>query len=459
MPPPIHFVSRRTARCVAARPPTACDAAPSEREEVVAALLRRTPTSLHESPTDQELVQAPLPSIRTVRRTTLRARGWQTRTVHTTIEAEVDERGNIRPKEPVSLPPGSRVLITVLEPAGGETALLSEASFHLGQLNEMAQRLPDPQRFVKAYVIKEALLSSAIEGIHTTMLDVFTQPVTDTPPNKATQLVLNYTDALNVALNLLKNNGMPICSRVILAAHETLMSAGEGDKATPGTYRKQSVRVGNLIPPPAPLIPKLITDLETYINEDTTLPALIQTGLIHVQFETIHPFLDGNGRIGRLLIVLMLIENGLLTSSILYPSHYFKKHHWEYYQQLDRVRTHGDFEGWISFYLTAIRDSSIDANRRAKEIEELERDLQTRIQTDPTFAKIQNTASDALDALFQMPVITIPELAKAIDKSYNTAQKIVTQFVNAKLLTEQGDKKRNRTYLFTSYLTVLEKEY
>jgi len=150
------------------------------------------------------------------------------------------------------------------------------------------------------------------------------------------------------------------------------MLGGDGEKANPGSYRKQSVRVGNLVPPPAPEVSKLISDLEKYMNEPSELPPLIRAGLVHVQFETIHPFLDGNGHIGRLLIVMMLIDSGLLTLPVLYPSYYFKKHHLEYYQRLDEVRSNGDFEGWISYYLKAIRDSAIDSHKRAKEIEALD---------------------------------------------------------------------------------------
>ena len=146
-------------------------------------------------------------------------------------------------------------------------SLYGEASFALGQLNEMAQRLPDSKRFIKAYVIKEALLSSAIEGIQTTLINLFTHPLKDSKPNKDTQLVLNYTNALDAALQMLLKEKLPLVIRVILKAHEILMSTGEGDKATPGQFRKQSVRVGNLIPPPPPLVPSLMSKLEKYINE------------------------------------------------------------------------------------------------------------------------------------------------------------------------------------------------
>jgi Fic family protein len=156
------------------------------------------------------------------------------------------------------------------------------------------------------------------------------------------------------------------------------MSGGGGEAASPGMYRKQAVRVGNLVPPPAPLIAELIADLEIYINTDTQTPPLIRAGLVHVHFEMIHPFLDGNGRVGRLLILLMLLDAGVITAPIVYPSFYFKKHHQEYYQRLDAVRTQGDFEGWITYYLKAVKESAQDACARAKQIQTLEADLKNQ---------------------------------------------------------------------------------
>ncbi|MBL8677447.1 MAG: Fic family protein, partial [Alphaproteobacteria bacterium] len=265
--------------------------------------------------------------------------------------------GELRYFIPHSLPP----FHPPLELSPELMSLYGEASFRLGQLNEMSQRLPDSSRFVKAYVIKEALLSSAIEGIHTTLIDVFTRPIGESKSNKSTQLVVNYTRSLDSSLKMIREEGLPISSRVILKAHEILMTAGEGDKFSPGAYRKQSVRVGQFIPPPAIEVPRLMSELEKYINTSSDLPSLIKAGLAHAQFETIHPFLDGNGRIGRLLIVLMLIESGLLDAPILYPSYYFKKRHAEYYQRLDNIRLQGDFEGWLAYYLRGIKESALDA--------------------------------------------------------------------------------------------------
>ena len=336
------------------------------------------------------------------------------------------------------------------------TILYGEASFHLGQLNALSAQLPDPNRFVKAYVIKEALLSSAIEGIHTTMFDLYSQTVSDTAPDKNTQLVLNYTKALNYAFSMIIDDGLPIANRVILGAHEALMTLCGEEQSNPGNYRKHAVKVGSLVPPPATRVPDLMAEFETYINRPGDYPPLIKAGLAHVQFETIHPFIDGNGRIGRLLIVLMLIKSELLSIPVLYPSYYFKRHHAEYYDKLNRVRTIGDYEGWLTYYLKAIRDSSLDAFKRIKDIEKLEENIQQRIRNDSILSRMGETPYQALNMLFQMPIINIGELSSQLEKSYNTASKIIMQFAELGFLKEVTKQKRDKLYRFDPYLDLLE---
>jgi Fic family protein len=339
--------------------------------------------------------------------------------------------------------------------------LYGQAMQALGQLNEMADRLPNIERFIKAYCLKEALLSSAIEGIHTTMVDVFTNEVSaatsESKNSKQTQLVLNYGKALNAALELTQKQGFPIVSRVFLITHKTLMSGGDGQKANPGQYRKQPVKVGKLTPPPTNKVEELIADLEKFINGDNSLPALVKAGLAHVQFETIHPFLDGNGRIGRLLIVLMLLQEKVIHAPILYPSTYFKKHHAKYYQKLDAVRTKGDFEGWIYFYLKAIKESAEDACKKAKEIEKLEKQLSKKITTSKNFNLPIEQANQALVTLFQFPVISITELQNSLKTSYNTANSIMQKLVRLEILKLETKQKRNKLFRFESYLKLLEK--
>jgi len=355
---------------------------------------------------------------------------------------------------PDPLPPRNPVLHWSQELA----LLYGEASFHLGQLNALSAELPDPNRFLKSYVIKEALLSSAIEGIHTTMNDVFIQTLEEHKPGKETQLILNYTKALKVSLSMIIDQDLPIANRVILGAHEALMTMCQEDHSNPGNFRKQSVRVGELVPPPPNKVLDLMSEFEGYINREGEFPPLIKTGLAHVQFETIHPFLDGNGRIGRLLIVLMLIKNGLLTIPALYPSYYFKKHHMEYYDRLNRVRTVGDFEGWLLYFLKAIRDSSLDAFQRIKDIQALDNDIQKLIRSTPSLHKMGTAPYQALSILFQNPVINISELSNQLDKSYNTSSKLIQHFIELGLLEESTKQKRDKLYRFQPYLTLLERD-
>lgn len=367
-----------------------------------------------------------------------------------------ETRGNIKHFIPDALPPQAPPFVM-----NEEIALLyGDTMLHLGKLNELANNLPNTNRFIKAYIIKEALLSSAIEGIHTTLVDVYTQPLLDVRPTKNTQLVMNYTSALETTLAQLQQDGFDNLESIMLLAHKQLMTVENDTHADPGNYRKHAVRVGMLIPPPADLVPELMHDLMHYIAQDSTqhaLPPLIKAGLAHVQFETIHPFLDGNGRIGRLLIVVMLIESGLLSTSILYPSYYFKKYRAEYYYYLDMVRTHGDFENWIIFYLTAIRDSSIDAYKRAKDILALQHQL-TELITTKSIQK-PTTKLRALSILFSSPVISVTMLAAELDVTYNTARQIIDDFIELGFLVEENEQKRGKLYMFKDYLDVLERSY
>jgi Fic family protein len=335
--------------------------------------------------------------------------------------------------------------------------LYSQTLLILGKLNEIGHHIPNASRFIKSYVIKEAILSSSIENINTTMIEVFTQQVENSKASKETQLVINYYHALEETVKMIEDQELPIVSKVILHAHKTLMSSGTGDQADPGSYRKQSVRVGNFVPPPAQEIANLMSNLERFINEPSDIPALIKAGIAHVQFETIHPFLDGNGRIGRLLIILMLIQDKILQTPILYPSYYFKKMHMEYYQKLNRVETYGDFEGWILFYLQAIFYSATDSYERAQDIQKLHEQLTEKIKTTSEFSKIQEPALQTLQHLFASPVTNATQLSKNIDKSYNTTQKIIAIFEKTEILQEITAQKRNKLYSFKPYLDILDR--
>lgn len=202
-----------------------------------------------------------------------------------------------------------------------------------------------------------------------------------------------------------------------------------------------------------------MSELEHYINKDESLPSLIKAGLAHVQFETIHPFLDGNGRIGRMLIMLILINEGILYSPVIYPSYYFKKNQNEYYQKLDSVRVNGDFEGWIKFYLQSIYSSCIDSYSRSKDIAQLNERLTDIILQSDVSSKTKEQAISILFILFEVPIISTQELAKRFDKSYNWASNMINFFININILKEIEDKKRNRIFKFSEYLSLLDFEY
>lgn len=363
--------------------------------------------------------------------------------------------GEVEYYTPFALPPKN----PMLQMTPKLIELHGEASFRLGQLNARAAELPDPNRFIKAYVIKEALLSSSIEGIHTTLADIYSQTLPDVKLTKTTELVLNYTKALNLSIDMISKEGLPISNRVVLGAHKALMSLCGEDHSNPGYFRQQAVRVGPLTPPPAQEVPELMNDLELYINSDQDWASLMKAGLAHVQFETIHPFLDGNGRVGRMLIVLMLIKDGLLSIPVLYLSYYLKRYHEEYYQNLNRVRTHGDYEGWLAYYFKAIRESSFDAYRRIKDIESLEEDIIEEIRRDTALAKMGGTPFKALDILFSAPVINITELSIRLGKSYNTAAKIIDNLILLGVLEKVSDQKRSKLYRFDKYMKLLSHTY
>ncbi|MEK7654638.1 MAG: Fic/DOC family N-terminal domain-containing protein [Pseudomonadota bacterium] len=315
-----------------------------------------------------------------------------------------------------------------------------KAMHMLGSVNELLRRLPNKERFLKAYLIKEAMLSSEIEGIYTTTTELFM----DAPPaSKETQLVQNYINALNAGIQMIRDDQYPIVSRVLNHTHACLLK----EHPFAGVLRTQQVRVGHLLPAPCQDLPQLMRDLEIFINDDKTILPLIKAGLAHVQFETIHPYFDGNGRIGRLLILLILIKEGLLDEPLIYISYFFKKNHHQYYEKLDSVRQKGDFEGWIVFYLEAIYAAAKDACVRAKAIETLEESLKHVVDV------------SILTILFDIPTFTITQLSAKFGKSYSATKTIVDSLIAKKIVAQATQSQRNRYFVFTAYLEILEQDY
>lgn len=335
--------------------------------------------------------------------------------------------------------------------------LYGEAMQSLGKFAEAQSRIPSKRQFLDVYVAKEAVYTSQIENINTTLTQVLEYNPKQKNENKDVQEVLNYINALQHGIHLLREKNLPISSRLIRDCHSKLLSGVRGESKSPGQYRKVPVFVGSLVPPPAHYVENLIADLEKFIHEDATILPLIKTGLAHVQFETIHPFLDGNGRIGRLLLVLMLLDYGIINEPVLYPSFYFMKYRSEYYDRLEAVRTKSEYEGWIKFYLRGIRASAEDIVKRAWAIDTLLEDCTRKIETEPL--RTHANANTLLEQLCHTPVLTINDVVELTGSAYNTAQKLVSSFVNLGILEQDKDVQRNKTYTFRKYLDILEKEF
>jgi len=335
--------------------------------------------------------------------------------------------------------------------------LYGEAMQSLGKFAEAQTRIPSKRQFLDVYIAKEAVFSSQIENINTTLTQVLEYHSEKKSENKDVQEVLNYIQALHYSLDLIRKDNLPISSRLITQAHKNLLSGVRGENKTPGQYRKVPVFVGNLVPPPAHYIENLIHDLEKFIHEHSNMLPLIKTALAHVQFETIHPFLDGNGRIGRLLIVLMMLDYGLISEPVLYPSFFFMKYKSEYYDRLDAVRTKGDYEGWVKFFLRGVKASADDIVKRAWAIDALLEECFRKI--DNYLPRIRKNARVVMDQLCNTPVLTINDVADFLGSTYNTAQKLVSGFVELGILEQENSQQRNKTYSFRKYLDILEKEF
>ena len=335
--------------------------------------------------------------------------------------------------------------------------LYGEAMQSLGKFAEAQKRIPVTRQFLDVYIAKEAVYSSQIENINTTLTQVLEYKSKEKSENKDVQEVLNYIDALHYGIELMRKKNLPVTSRLLRECHKKLMTGVRGENKTPGQFRKVPVFVGSLVPPPAHYIENLIHDLEKFINENNSIPPLIRTGLVHVQFEIIHPFLDGNGRIGRLLIVLMMMDYDLISEPVLYPSFFFIKYRSEYYDRLNAVRSKGDYEGWIKYFLRAIRSCTDDIVKRAWAIDSLLMNCSDKLNDKP--AGIRKNANKLLGQLCSTPVMKISDVAELIDSTYMTAQKLVNIFVELEILKQEGGGQRNKTFNFRNYLDILEKEF
>lgn len=334
--------------------------------------------------------------------------------------------------------------------------LLSEADIKLGELNGISELVPDVSSFLQMHVLKEGTESSRIEGTQTNIEEAL-QKEGDISPEKKDdwQEVQNYVMALNSAIEHLSD--FPISGRLLKNTHRILMQGVRGKNKMPGEYRESQNWIGGVsladavfIPPHQSSISELMTDLEKFLNDGSLpVPKLIKIGIAHYQFETIHPFLDGNGRIGRLLIPLYLVENRILTKPVLYLSEFFEKNKSLYYDNLMRARTHSNLNQWLKFFLVGIRQTSQNSIDTFRSILSVRKKTEEKILT---LGRRIPTAKKLLQYLFIKPVADSQEIEEAIQMNSATAFRVIDEFLRLEILKEKTGNKRNRIFIFEDYL-------
>ena len=369
----------------------------------------------------------------------------------------------VRAFVPFPLPPAPP-----LELSGARQALLELATLALGRLDSIALLLPDPQLFLYAYVRREAVLSSQIEGTQSSLSDLLLFELDELPgvPFDDVVEVSNYVAALEHGTARLRE-GFPLCNRLLREMHVHLMSRRRGSDKTPGEFRRSQnwiggTRPGNalFVPPPPSEVETCMTALERFIHgagdndaqEAGKVPVLLKAALAHVQFETIHPFLDGNGRLGRLLIAMLLHEGGALSQPLLYLSLYFKQHRAMYYELLDRVRTDGDWEAWVDFFLEGVKQTAHGAVQTARRLVDLFREDTERAQG---VGRSSANVLRVLDTLRQRPLCSLRQLAASAGISFPTASKAMLMLVEIGIARELTGQRRNRVFVYDAYLNIL----
>lgn len=369
----------------------------------------------------------------------------------------IKQPGGYRAFVPAPLPPNPPVAMD-----GEIVKLLSQADHALGKLDGIGSVLPNPNLFVAMYVRQEAVLSSQIEGTQSTLEDVLQFEVDDKSHDLPRDIaeVVNYVGAMNYGLQRLKT--LPLSLRLIREIHAKLMEGVRGQNRTPGDFRKTQNWIGpagadltsaTFVPPPVPEMKEALDKFKKFLH-DESLPVLIHTGLAHAQFETIHPFLDGNGRVGRLLITLLLCQRNVLHRPLLYLSHYLKLHRAEYYDRLMAIRNDGNWEGWLKFFLRGVDEVSeeaIDTSRKIFALREQHREL-----VNSSFGTSAASALKLLDYLYEQPIVNVRLVEKHLQSSFVTANKVVEQFVKLHILKETTGGQRNRRYSYFPYLALFE---
>lgn len=357
---------------------------------------------------------------------------------------------------PAPLPPDPPVRIE-----GELQTLLSAADLSVGRLDGSIQTLPNPDLFVFMYVRNEAVLSSKIEGTQSSLQDVLAAEAKILARNRPqdTNEVLNYIAAMRYGLERLPT--LPVSVRLIREIHAKLMSGVRGSHLTPGELRTSqnwigppgcALREAAFVPPPPHEVPDALGKLETFLHDPGELPVLIRIGMAHAQFETIHPFLDGNGRVGRLLITFLLCERKVLGKPVLYLSHFFERQRQAYYERLQAVRDSGDWEEWLAFFLRGVLDVSAQAAETARRILAL-REQHRGVVTE----RLGNAAGNGhrvLEHLYERPIVSVADVQRLIGKTYATANNLVARMTDCGILQELTGQARNRVFRYRDYIAL-----
>lgn len=352
---------------------------------------------------------------------------------------------------PAALPPDPPVDL------GALSTVLSAADLGIGRLDGMTRTLPNPDLFVAMYVRREAVFSSQIEGTQSSLDDVLSYQLDARSPGLPRDVpeVVNHVAAMNHGLARLGD--LPLSLRLIREIHGVLLSGVRGSEKTPGEFRRSQNWIGpagatlneaTFVPPPPSELDRLMGDLELFLHEPRNLPPLVHAGIAHAQFETIHPFLDGNGRVGRLLITFLLVHGHVLERPLLYLSHYLRRHRAEYYDRLMAVRD-GDWEGWLQFFLRGVAETSEEAARTARAILSLRDEHRAAVLPGSGVNGLR-----LIDRLFEQPLVNVGWVKDELDVSWPTANKLVGDFVDRGILVETTGRRRNRVFRYQPYLAL-----
>ena len=361
---------------------------------------------------------------------------------------------------PASLPP-----IPPVSMDAQMQTLLSQAELALSRLDGSTQTLPDPDLFVFMYVRKEAVLSSQIEGTQSSLDDLLEAEARILSADRPEDVgeVLNYVNAMNYGLGHLQT--LPVSVRLIREIHKRLIKGVRGAQHRPGELRTTQNWIGpsgctlheaTFVPPPPSEVPRALGDWERFLHDEHQIPFLVKAGLAHAQFETIHPFLDGNGRIGRLLITFLLCERDILQKPVLYLSYYFKRYRRQYYDLLQAVRDTGDWEAWLRFFLQGIAEVSQEAMVTARHIVEL-RESHRAVIVD-RFGRVAANGLKVLESLYSRPIITVKNITEMTETSFTAANQLMQKFVSYEMLSEITGQTRNRRFRYDEYIALFAEE-